>query len=31
MVFGSENNHFMDMNRIDGIPTEFDWKIFQES
>ena len=24
----SENNHFMDMNRIDGMPTEFEWKIF---
>ena len=23
-----ENNHFKDMNRIDGIPTEFEWKIF---
>ena len=21
-----ENNHFMDMNRIDGMPTEFEWK-----
>ena len=31
MVFGSESNHFMDMNRIDGMPTEFEWKIFQES
>ena len=27
----SENNHFKDMNRIDGMPTEFEWKIFQES
>ena len=27
MVFG--NNHFKDMNRIDGMPTEFEWKIFQ--
>ena len=24
----SENNHFKDMNRIDGMPTEFEWKIF---
>ena len=24
----SENNHFKDMNRIDGIPTELEWKIF---
>ena len=24
----SENNHFKDMNRIDGLPTEFEWKIF---
>ena len=24
----SENNHFKDMNRIDGIPTESEWKIF---
>ena len=24
----SENNHFNDMNRIDGMPTEFEWKIF---
>ena len=24
----SENNHFKDMNRIDGVPTEFEWKIF---
>ena len=23
-----ENNHFKDMNRIDGMPTEFEWKIF---
>ena len=23
-----ENNHFKDMHRIDGIPTEFEWKIF---
>ena len=22
------NNHFKDMNRIDGMPTEFEWKIF---
>ena len=22
----SENNHFKDMNRIDGMPTEFEWK-----
>ena len=25
----SENNHFKDMNRIDGMPTEFERKIFQ--
>ena len=24
----SENNHFKDMNRIDDMPTEFEWKIF---
>ena len=24
----SKNNHFQDMNRIDGMPTEFEWKIF---
>ena len=24
----SKNNHFKDMNRIDGMPTEFKWKIF---
>ena len=24
----SENSHFKDMNRIDGMPTEFEWKIF---
>ena len=24
----SENNHFKDMNRIDGMPTEFEWKKF---
>ena len=24
----SENNHFKDMNRIDGMPMEFEWKIF---
>ena len=24
----SENNQFKDMNRIDGMPTEFEWKIF---
>ena len=24
----SENNHFKEMNRIDGRPTEFEWKIF---
>ena len=24
----SENKHFKDMNRIDGMPTEFEWKIF---
>ena len=24
----SENNHFKNMNRIDGMPTEFEWKIF---
>ena len=23
-----KNNHFQDMNRIDGMPTEFEWKIF---
>ena len=23
-----ENNRFKDMNRIDGMPTEFEWKIF---
>ena len=23
-----ENNHFKDMNRIDGMPTVFEWKIF---
>ena len=27
MVFG-KNNHFKDMNGIDGMPTEFEWKIF---
>ena len=26
-----ESNHFKDMNRIDGMPTEFEWKISQES
>ena len=26
--WNSENNHFKDMNRIDGMPTEFEWKIF---
>ena len=26
----SENNHFKDMNRVDGMP-EFEWKYFQES
>ena len=25
----SENNHFKDMNRIDGMPTEFEWKILR--
>ena len=25
----AENNHFKDMNRIDRMPTEFEWKIFQ--
>ena len=25
----SENNHFKDMNRTDGIPTEFEWKILR--
>ena len=25
---GIRNNHFKDMNRIDGMPTEFEWKIF---
>ena len=24
----SEDNHFKDMNPIDGMPTEFEWKIF---
>ena len=24
----SESNHFKEMNRIDGMPTEFEWKIF---
>ena len=24
----SENNHFKNMNRIDGMPTELEWKIF---
>ena len=24
----SENNHFKDMNRIDSMPTEFEWKTF---
>ena len=24
----SESNHFKDLNRIDGMPTEFEWKIF---
>ena len=24
----SENNHFKNMNRIDGMPSEFQWKIF---
>ena len=24
----SENDHFKDINRIDGVPTEFEWKIF---
>ena len=24
----SENNHFKDMSRIDGMPTEFEWKMF---
>ena len=24
----SKNNHFKDMDRIDGVPTEFEWKIF---
>ena len=24
----SENNHFKELNRIDGVQTEFDWKIF---
>ena len=24
----SENNHFKDMNRIDGMQAEFEWKIF---
>ena len=25
----SENNHFKGVNRIDGMPTEFEWKVFQ--
>ena len=25
----SENNHFKDLNRIDGMPTEREWKIFR--
>ena len=24
----SENNHFKELNRIDGVPTELEWKIF---
>ena len=24
----SENNHFKELNRIDGMPTECEWKIF---
>ena len=24
----SENDHFKDMNRIDGMPREFEWTIF---
>ena len=24
----SQNNHFKELNRIDGMPTEFEWKIF---
>ena len=24
----SENNHFEDVNRIDGVPSGFEWKIF---
>ena len=24
----SGNNHFKDVNRIDGLPTEFEWKMF---
>ena len=24
----SENSHSKEMNRIDGVPTEFEWKIF---
>ena len=24
----SENNHFESMNRTDGVPPEFEWKIF---
>ena len=27
----SDNNHFNDMNRIDGMPMEFEWKNSQES
>ena len=25
-----KNNHFKDLNRINGLPTEFEWKIFPE-
>ena len=28
IIWYSENNHFKDMNRIDGMPTEFEWTIF---
>ena len=26
--WNSENNHFKDVNRMDGMPTEFEWKMF---
>ena len=28
IIWYLETNHFKDMNRIDGVPTEFEWKIF---